>query len=42
MPVVELDAKRSVEELIGVSIKNNKLPGYKFQVVYEAVKLKID
>ena len=42
MPIVELDVKRDVQQLVGKQIANKNLAGFIFGAVYEAIKLKID
>ncbi len=42
MPVVDFDLSREVRELVGKKLKNKNLPGYTFEYVFEAIKLKID
>jgi hypothetical protein len=42
MPVVDLNLQREVKELLGKKLKNKNLPGYSFEYVFEAIKLKID
>ena len=42
MPIIELDVKRSFNELIGLNFKNEELKEYHISEMFEAIKLSID